>query len=184
MSTQYYTGSSLDGFIADPDTSLDWLVTRDIDPVGPMAYDGFFASVGAMAMGANTYRWLLANDLEDGAPVWRYQVPCWVFTHSDLPDLGGDVRFVNGSVATVHAHMVAVAGGRNVWVVGGGDLAGQFADEGLLDEVWVQFAPVCLGGGAPLLPRNLELRLLEVERNRDFACVRYRVGGESVTPGR
>ena len=62
-----------------------------------------------------------------------------------------------------------------VWVVGGGDLAGQFADAGLLDELWVQYAPVTLGAGAPLLPRHVELRLEDVVRNRDFACARYTV---------
>ena len=53
--------------------------------------------------------------------------------------------------------MVGAAGDRNVWIVGGGDLAGQFADAGLLDEVIVSIAPVTLGGGAPLLPRRIEL---------------------------
>jgi dihydrofolate reductase len=50
--------------------------------------------------------------------------------------------------------MVEAAGGRNVWIVGGGDLAGQFADAGLLDEVIVSIAPVTLGGGcaAPAAP--------------------------------
>ncbi len=60
-------------------------------------------------------------------------------------------------------------------MVGGGDLVGQFADRGLLDEVWVQYAPVALGAGAPLLPRRLELRLEEVARNRDFCCARWSV---------
>ena len=88
----------------------------------------------------------------------------------------GDLRFVSGDVAAHHADMVAAAGERDVWVVGGGDLAGQFADAGLLDDLWVQYAPVALGAGAPLLlPRRLELRLEEVARNRDFACARYAV---------
>jgi len=75
----------------------------------------------------------------------------------------------------VHAKMVAAAGDRNRWIVGGGDLAGQFADAGLLDEVIVYIAPVVLGAGAPLLPRRLELRLEEAERNRDFVCARFSV---------
>jgi dihydrofolate reductase len=75
----------------------------------------------------------------------------------------------------VHEQLVAAAGDRNVWIVGGGDLAGQFADAGLLDEVLVMTAPVTLGGGAPLLPRRLELRLEEVGRNGDFACARFAV---------
>ena len=75
----------------------------------------------------------------------------------------------------MHGELVEAAGGRNVWIVGGGDLAGQFADAGLLDEVIVYVAPVTLGGGAPLLPRRVELRLEELARNRDFACARYSV---------
>ena len=88
---------------------------------------------------------------------------------------GADLRLVRGDVAPVHADMAEAAGERNVWVVGGGDLAGQFADAGLLDEVIVYIAPVTLGGGAPLLPRRQELRLEEPAQNGDFATARYSV---------
>ena len=71
--------------------------------------------------------------------------------------------------------MVEAAGDQDVWLVGGGDLVGQFHDVGLLDEVWVQYAPVTLGAGAPVLPRHVELRLEEATRNRDFLCGRYSV---------
>jgi dihydrofolate reductase len=71
--------------------------------------------------------------------------------------------------------MLVAAGDRNVWIVGGGDLAGQFADEGLLDEVIVSIAPVTLGDGAPLLPRRIELRLEELGRNGDFVSARFSV---------
>ncbi len=71
--------------------------------------------------------------------------------------------------------MTAAAGEKDIWIVGGGDLAGQFADAGLLDEVWLQYAPVTLGSGAPVLPRALDLELIDVARNRAFLCGRYRV---------
>jgi dihydrofolate reductase len=71
--------------------------------------------------------------------------------------------------------MSAAAAGRDLWLVGGGELVGQFADHGLLDEVWVQYAPVTLGSGAPLLPRRLDLQLVDVARNRAFMCGRYEV---------
>lgn len=170
MTTQYYTGCSLDGFIATPDHSLEWLVTRDIDGKGPMAYDEFFHDVGAMAMGATTYQWVL-----DHSDHWEYEIPAWVFTHRDFGEAGGDIRFTQADVVTVHREMVEAAGERNIWIVGGGDLVGQFHDARLLDEVWVQFAPVTLGGGAPVLPRHVELSLEDVARNRDFACLRYSV---------
>ncbi|GAA6527007.1 dihydrofolate reductase family protein [Intrasporangium sp. DVR] len=171
MATQYFTGCSLDGFIATSDHNLDWLVTRRIDPAGPMHYEGFLADVGALAMGATTYQWILDHDPAG----WSYSQPTWVFTHREFPQPPGDVRFTQAPVAAVHAEMLAAAGGKNVWVVGGGDLAGQFHDAGLLDEVWIQFAPVTLGAGAPVLPRHVELELLDVARNEDFACARYQV---------
>jgi dihydrofolate reductase len=92
---------------------------------------------------------------------------------------GAAIELVRGDVAPVHEAMAAAAGARNRWIVGGGDLAGQFADAGLLDEVLVTIAPVTLGAGAPLLPRRVELRLEEVARNGDFACARYAVARPS-----
>ena len=170
--TQYYTATSLDGFIADERHSLDWLFTRDQDRAGPLNYDDFYAAVGAVAMGSTTYEWILGHEGER----WPYDVPCWVFTHRELREVpGAQVTFTSADVRKVHAELAAAAGERNVWIVGGGDLAGQFADAGLLDEVIVYVAPVTLGAGAPLLPRRIELRLEETARNRDFVTARYAV---------
>ena len=171
--TVYYTATSLDGFIADERHSLDWLLSRQSDGDGPRGYTEFEKRVGALAMGATTYVWVQEHE-EPGA--WAYSVPAWVFTHRDLTaPPGADVRFTAADVAEVHAEMVAAAGDRDVWIVGGGDLAGQFADRGLLDEVVVSIAPVTLGGGAPLLPRRLELARTEEAVNGEFVCVRYDV---------
>jgi dihydrofolate reductase len=177
--TQYYTAATLDGFIADENHSLDWLFTRDQDRDGPLNYASFIANVGAIAMGSTTYEWILAHEFAEKEPAewrWPYDVPCWVFTHRRLeivPD--ARITFTSGDMAAVHAEMLAAAGGRNVWIVGGGDLAGQFADAHLLDEVIVYVAPVTLGAGAPLLPRRLELRLEETARNGDFITARFSV---------
>jgi dihydrofolate reductase len=175
--TQYYTASSLDGFLADEANSLDWLFTVKRDPAGPLNYEEFIAGVGAMAMGSTTYEWILEH--ESGA--WPYDFPCWVFTHRELPVVAdAPIAFTSEDVAAVHAQMREAAGDRNIWIVGGGDLAGQFADAGLLDEILVMFAPVTLGKGAPLLPRRHELRLEDVGRNGDFVCARYSVASRTV----
>ncbi|WP_324652053.1 dihydrofolate reductase family protein [Georgenia sp. H159] len=175
--TTYYVASSLDGFIATPDHSLDWLLTRDIEEDGPMGPADFITGVGAIAMGASTYRWI--RDYQDR---WDYTAPTWVFTHRDLPaPVGADVRFTQQDVRTVHAEMSTAAGDRDVWLMGGGDLVGQFADAGLLDEVVIAYAPVTLGSGAPLLPRRLELRMTELARNGEFACARYDVVTDGAT---
>ena len=177
--TQYYTATTLDGFIADADNSLEWLFTRQQDDGGPMNYREFIADVGALAMGSTTYEWILDHEFADKEPAewrWPYDVPCWVFTHRHLQIVpGAQIEFTSGDVRVAHGAMVEAAGDRNVWIAGGGDLAGQFADAGLLDEVIVTIAPVTLGVGAPLLPRHIELRLDETGRNGDFVCARLSV---------
>jgi dihydrofolate reductase len=177
--TQYYTATTLDGFIADPDDSLDWLFSRARDDDGLLSYEAFIADVGAMAMGATTYQWIVDHQTEDEGQdewTWPYSIPCWVFTHRKLgPIPGAQIVFTSADAAAVHAEMLAAARGRNLWIVGGGDLAGQFADAGLLDELLVTIAPVTIGAGKPLLPRRIELRLEELGRNGDFAAARYAV---------
>jgi dihydrofolate reductase len=193
--TQYYTATTIDGYIADANNSLDWLFevgrgesgetaeSGESGESGRDAFEAFFAGVGAMAMGATTYEWVVEHDrlLEDPAK-WRGyhgDTPCWVFTHRELPAIAGaTVFFVHGDVRPVHEQMTRAAGDRNVWLVGGGDLVGQFADRGLLDEILLSVAPVTLGAGAPLLPRRLnapQLELAEVARAGQFARLTYRV---------
>ena len=60
--TQYYTATSLDGFIATSEHSLDWLFTRQQDESGPMNYGEFIAEVGALAMGSTTYEWIIDHE--------------------------------------------------------------------------------------------------------------------------
>ncbi|MTV24067.1 dihydrofolate reductase [Nitriliruptoraceae bacterium ZYF776] len=171
--TIYYTAMTLDGFVADPGDSLDWLLRQDHDAAGPFGFDAFLPTVGAAVMGSTTYGWILGH--EDGA--WPYTYPTWVLSSRELPKVDGDVRFARGDVRPVHEQLVAAADDRDVWVIGGGDLAGQFADAGLLDEVVASITPVTLGAGAPVLPRRLDLRLEETARNRAFVCARYTVLG-------
>ncbi|AZN29799.1 dihydrofolate reductase [Flaviflexus salsibiostraticola] len=171
MATHFYTAASLDGFIATADHLLDWLFAQDFDMAGPMAYPAFIERISALVMGASTYAWLLRHQ-----DAWEYSQPAWVFTHRkfSVPE-GADVRFVQGSPSE-HIDLInASAEGKDVWVMGGGDLASQFARDGLLDELWIQIAPVTLGSGQPLFTRALQLDLLEVARTRDFVCTRYRV---------
>ena len=123
-------------------------------------------------MGRTTYEWVL--DHEKGSVAVRAARPgCSATTSCAGSTATSGSR--SGDVSEHHAAMVEAAGGKDVWVVGGGDLAGQFADAGLLDEVIVYIAPVFLGAGAPLFPRRQELKLAELAQNGEFACARYAV---------
>ena len=181
--TQYYTATTLDGFIADENHSLDWLFEVDREQGGEHSFGAFNADVGAMAMGATTYEWVLEHDnLLEEPDKWRGyygETPCWVFTRRTLPPIPvARIHFVEGDVAPAHKEMARAAADKNVWLVGGGDLVGQFADHGLLDEILVGVAPVTLGRGAPLLPRRLttsDLELVDVARDKQFARLTYRM---------
>lgn len=155
MKTQYFTASSLDGFIATEDDSLEWLFP--LGDVNETSYPEFIVDVGALAMGSSTYEWMLRHLVHADPPQpWPYTQPTWVFTSREQPGIAGaDIRFARGDVVPVHAEMVAAAAGKNVWIVGGGGLAGQFHDAGLLDELVVQIGSVTLGTGKPLLPRRI-----------------------------
>lgn len=182
MKTQYYTATSLDGFIATDGHSVEWL-----DRLGhpeASSFPDFIANVGAIAMGAGTYEWILRylhSPVPEGgeAPQWPYSQRTWVFTTRTLPPVpGAQLEFVQGDVRRAHAAMRAVAGERNIWVAGGGNLAAQFFDAGLLDELIVQVGSITLGSGRPLFPRQLTTPLvLESVRQMSaaFAELRYRV---------
>ncbi|BAZ09168.1 deaminase-reductase domain-containing protein [Calothrix sp. NIES-4071] len=181
MKTQYYTATSLDGFIADSHNSLDWLF--QFGEMEGDSYSNFIQEIGAIAMGSTTYEWILTHHVNknpDHPQAWLYEQPTWVFTSRILPPIeGANVRFVKGDVRPVHQEMIAAAGNKNIWLVGGGDLVGQFYDYDLLDEIIVSIASVTLGSGAPLLPRAITtppLKLLSATVHGDsFVSLHYQV---------
>ena len=163
--TQYYTATTLDGFIADEHDSLDWLFTRARDEDGPLAYERFYEGVGAVAMGSTTYEWILDHAFGDKARASGCGRTRTCRAGCSRRGSSGRCRAPTSAscaaVGPVHAEMVTAAGERNVWIVGGGPLVAQFADAELLDEVLATIAPVTLGAGRPLLPTRVELRLEE-----------------------
>jgi dihydrofolate reductase len=177
----YFTATSLNGFIADEHNSLDWLfAVPDADP--GLSAD-FISSVGIQVMGSTTYLWLLdSEDLLAQPTKWSEyfgDLPTAVLTSRDLPaPEGADIGFLRGPVAGHVDGLRERAAGKNVWIVGGGDVAGQFLDADALDRIVVTVAPVLLASGAPVLPRRLEadrLRLEAVDRVGPFVQLTYAV---------
>lgn len=175
------TASSLNGWIADEDNSLSWLfaVPGGAEPAPELLPP----NAGVMVEGSTTYEWLLAeSDIMAHPEKWREfhgDRPTFVFTSRALPvPKGADIRFVAGPVADALPGIRDAAAGADIWVIGGGDLAGQFLDAGALDEIAVSIAPVLLTGGAPLLPRRVEsdrLRLVSAQAVGQFARLVYAV---------
>ncbi|WP_370333984.1 dihydrofolate reductase family protein [Mycolicibacterium hippocampi] len=171
MACVYYTASSLDGYIVDENASLDWLTSRDIDSEGPFAIAPFIANVGALVMGADTYQWIVDNHPGE----WMYAQPSWVLTHrTGIVADGHPVTTFDGDVTDLYPTLVSAAAGKDVWLVGGGDTAAQFAAADLIDEMIVSYAPCTLGAGSRLLPIRSEWTLVSSARNADFVCAHWR----------
>jgi dihydrofolate reductase len=161
----YFTATSLDGYIADENSSLDWLFET---PHGDdeTSWERLMAESAALVMGGTTYRWMIDHDPEmlTGPEKWREyyaERPVWVFTHAtDLPEVQGtQVRFVQGDVKPVYDEIAATVDG-GIWLVGGGDLVGT------------------LGAGAPLLPRRItskRMRVIDVMQTGEQVQIRYRI---------
>jgi dihydrofolate reductase len=171
--TQYYCASTLDGYIAESDDRLEWLTGyqgsyegEDVEPIKG-SYDRFYEGVGALLSGSRTYEWML-----DHLDEWPYEgKPTWILSTRDLPKPAGegvDVRIVESRVEDLHEEMIAAAGDRNLWVIGGGNVASQVAEAGLLDELLVTVVPVVLGAGRPLFDRRLPGPPLQLTGTRRF----------------
>ena len=175
---QYYCAATLDGYIADSDDGIDWLTGYEGSYEGegaepsPMSeggsYEAFYEGVGALVSGSATYEFVM-NHMGEGS-AWPYAGrPYWVLSSRDLPTPEGeDVRVVEAGVKDLYDEMMAAAGERNLWLVGGGPVASQFADERLLDELILTVVPVVLSEGKPLFERPLPGRA-ELAGTRAFA---------------
>ena len=136
-----FIATSLDGYIAGPGESLDWLFS-DAD----YGYDAFIAEVDTLAMGRRTY------DVVRGFGEWPYSgLATWVFTRSERPPHDGNVHFTAES-PDEWLRRIEATPGRDVWVVGGGELIRDFLNARLVDEMTIAVHPIVLGGGIPLFP--------------------------------
>jgi dihydrofolate reductase len=182
---QYFVAASLDGFIATPADDLGWLLQFDGFEGGMESYEAFMAGVGCIVMGGGTYAWLMKHEQGN----WPYPgTPCYVFTrHEHTAPAGADITFVRGDVSEFMADFTADAGSRNIWLVGGGDLAAQFAEAGLLDELILSVIPVVLGNGKRLLPLAGPTAPLELTGSRAMGSgiieLRYLLNGTGKAGG-
>lgn len=193
--TVYYGAASLDGYLATVDDNLDWLLNyegtsgQEAAEPDPMSegggYERFYEGVRALVMGSVTYEWILDHlDVAGGEGKWPYEgKPCWVLSSRELrlPEGDGvDVRIVDASVGELYGELAAAAGDGVLWVVGGGNVASQFADAGLIEELILTVVPVVLGDGKPLFdrPPNASFALLGTRAfSNGMAELHYRLVG-------
>lgn len=176
MAFIYLTATSLDGYLATPDHSLQWLfdVPEPVPDIAPQ-----LAHVTVQVMGANTYRWLLThNTTNTNYDAFTGKIT-YVVTHGDLPSPpNANIRTISGDIAQHLPHIRQTAGTGDVWVMGGGDIAAQFYQANALNTLIVSITPVTLGNGLPLMTAHIpsqNLHLDTVEHVGQFIHATYTV---------
>jgi dihydrofolate reductase len=153
-------GTSLDGYIARPDGAVDFLFM-------PKDYSmaAFFATVDTAVMGRKTYD--VARRL-GGGDFGASAMKSYVFSHSQPPGEHGGVTFVNESPKNFLDEL-RKRSGKNIWLMGGGELVRDFLKEDLVDELYIGIVPVLLGEGIPLFPSGFPQREFSLLENKTFS---------------
>lgn len=167
-----YIATSADGFIARPDGSYDWL--NRPHPKGDYGMPAFFRSVDTILWGRKT--WMQAIAMKVPMSLFGVDKKQYVFTRS--ADIAADpankpprldVEFVNEPIQAF-ARRLRAKPGKDVWMMGGGDVTASFLDAGEIDEFSIHVIPVMIGEGIPLVaPRHrcVDLKLLSTKRFSD-----------------
>jgi len=148
--------TSADGFIARPDGDLDWLTSRRA-PKGFYGLPKFARSVDAKILGRKTFDRSVKMGARFSTDDMHY-----VFSRRPPASVPAGVQFVTQSISAF-AERIRKEAGKNVWMMGGGEIIGAFLDEGAIDEFIVTVIPMFMGEGIPLLAprrRDVPLRLL------------------------
>lgn len=164
-----YIATSLDGYIAKEDESLEWLFK--VEGEGDNGYSEFYDTVDTILLGRRTYDWIL--NYENGNFPYKNK-KCYVFSNT-LKGKNEDVEFINEDVVSF-SKKIKQHEGKNIWIVGGGELLDFFIKERLVDEFIITIAPTLIGEGIPLFKKNnfeLELKLKEIRRFNEFAQLHY-----------
>jgi dihydrofolate reductase len=149
-----HIATSADGYIARPDGSLDWLTNRPA-PKGFYGLPEFARTVDARILGRKTFDF----SVRMGAPFSGHDVH-YVFSHRPAPTrLPAGVEFVGGSIRSF-VQRLRKTPGKNVWLMGGGEIIASFLDVGAIDEFVITVVPTFIGNGIPLIaPRHLDVPL-------------------------
>ena len=168
MTITIHMAASLDGFIARKDGSVDWLETSDEflagETMDPEFVAKFLETIDCYMMGSKTYEAALGFDQKGLG--WPYgDKPTFVLTRRDLPKLRKSVEFHSGDLGEFLDRRLRPAF-RNIWVVGGGSVAGECLRRGLADEVVYSILPVLIGEGISFfdrLDRDVPLHLADIK---------------------
>ena len=153
-------GISLDGYIARPNGAVDFLFMPKDYSMAP-----FFATIDTALMGRKTFE--VSLKMGGGAPS-GWSMPTYVFSRSRPPGARDGVVFVNQSPPAFIGQL-RKRPGKNIWLMGGGELARDFLKADLVDELYLGMVPILLGEGIPLFPSGFPQRDFTLVENKTYS---------------
>ena len=166
-----YIATSVDGYVATKDDSLDWLFKTE--PEGDAGYGEFIEGVDTVIMGRRTFDWVMEQ--ENGANPYEGKAS-YVYTNQSRENTA-DVTYTKEDPSSLISRLNEQDGG-TIWLIGGGMLVHEFLEQNLIDEFIISLAPTLIGKGIPLFQRSEiehELELTDVRQYGQFAQLHYRV---------
>lgn len=176
--------TSADGYIARPDGDVEWLNRRphNVD----YGMKAFYGTIDTILIGRKTYDWALAYQKKHRmkGSMFDKNVANYVFSHKPPKKAAEGVEFVTEPVKAFARRLRAMPG-KNIWMMGGGELIASFLDAGEIDEFDIHVIPTLIGKGIPLIApkkRDIELELRSVRKYSDGSVrLRYEVGKKNVS---
>jgi dihydrofolate reductase len=162
-----FIATSLDGYIATKEDSLDWLF--EVEGEGDNGYGEFIKNIDCIVMGRRTYDWIIRETKSDFP--YRAQ-KCFVFSNRN--DQLEYVEIVNENVKSFVSRIKSEY--KNIWIVGGGELIREYMELNEIDEYRITIAPVILGNGVKLfneINNKIKLSLVQINRRNQFVELVY-----------
>ncbi|WP_088893508.1 dihydrofolate reductase family protein [Leptolyngbya ohadii] len=162
----YYVAASIDGYIATPDGSVDWLNAfennSEENSGEDYGYEAFYQSIDGLIMGSHTYEQVCSFG------EWVYPgKPCWVLSQRSIPVSQPEVTLTHQPPEAI-VPLLEAQKLQRVWLVGGGQIATAFYQRGFLDEFILSLMPIVLGSGIPLLQPTERSQMLELTEAKTF----------------
>jgi len=152
-------GISLDGYIARPDGSVDFLFMPKDYSMGP-----FFKTIDTAIMGRKTYEVGLRMS---GGKIDTYGIRTYVLSRTLSPGERDGLIFTSDSPKSL-ADSIRKRKGKNIWLMGGGELARDFLKDDLVDELYIGIVPTLIGEGIPLFPSGFSEREFSLLENKTY----------------
>jgi dihydrofolate reductase len=166
-------GISLDGYIARPNGAVDFLFMPKGYSMAP-----FFATIDASIMGRKTFD----AALRMGGTFTDSKMPTYVMSRTQLPGKREGLIFTAQSPTELARELRGRRGGKDIWLMGGGELAREFLNADLVDGIYLGVVPVLLGGGIPLFPSGFPQRNFTLVENKTHEQGLIAVKYERVRP--